>query len=136
VFGDRGLSQPENPLQFADAHGAVLQQFNDFDPVGIRQGLHDTDKVFHHYIPLLEYSDECLHLSTSIWPAALIFPGCFRHPADIRQTSGAPGVFFPALASPHGLGHFYFRQNPAGAVPANIIDDILFRVVEAVANLT
>jgi hypothetical protein len=43
-------------------------------------------------------------------------------------------VFFPTLASPHRLGHFYFRQNPAGAVPTHIIDDILLRVVEAVTN--
>lgn len=69
-----------------------------------------------------------------ILPAAHIFLGRVRHPADIRQTSGAPRVFFPTPASTHRLGHFYFRQNPAGAVPAHIINDILLRVVEAVTN--
>jgi hypothetical protein len=112
----------------------VLQQFDDFDPVGIRQGLHDSRKGFHHYIPFWEYSDERVPLSTPILPAAHIFPGRVRHPADIRQTSDAPRMFFPTLASSHRLGHFYFRQNPAGAVSAHIIDDILLRVVEAVTN--
>jgi hypothetical protein len=112
----------------------VLQQFDDFDPVGIRQGLHDSRKGFHHYIPFLEYSDGRVPLSTPILPATHFFLDRVRHPADIRQTSGAPRVFFPTPASPHRLGHFYLRQNPAGAVPANIIDDILLGVVEAVAN--
>jgi hypothetical protein len=114
----------------------MLQQFDDFDPVGICQGLHDIGKIFHHYIPFLEYSDGRVHLSTPIRSSAHIFLGRVRHPADIRQTSGAPRVLFPTLASPHRPGHFYFRQNPAGAVPAHIIDDVLFGVVEAVANLS
>jgi hypothetical protein len=45
-------------------------------------------------------------------------------------------VFFPALAAAHRFGRPYFRQNPAGAVPAHIIDDILFRMIEAVADLS
>jgi hypothetical protein len=112
----------------------MLQQFDDFDPVGICQGLHDIGKIFHHYIPFLEYSDGHVYLSTPIRSSGHIFPGRVRHPADIRQASGAPWVFFPTLASPHRPGHFDFRQNPAGAVPAHIIDDILLRVVEAVTN--
>jgi hypothetical protein len=114
----------------------MLQQFDDFDPVGICQGLHDIGKIFHHYIPYLEYSDGRVHLSTPIRSSAHIFLGRVRHPANIRQTSGAPRVLFPTLASPHRSGHFYFRQNPAVAVPAHIIDDVLFRVMETVANLS
>jgi hypothetical protein len=75
-----------------------------------------------------------VYFSTPIRSSGHIFPGRVRHPTDIRQASSAPRVFFPTLASPHRPGHFYFHQNPAGAVPAHIIDDILFRVVEAVTN--
>jgi len=53
MVGDCRLGQPENSLQFADAHGAVLQQFDDFDPVGICQGLHGICKIIHHHILFL-----------------------------------------------------------------------------------
>lgn len=77
-----------------------------------------------------------MRLSTSILSGRFIHRHRVRHPADIRQTSGTSRVFFPALASAHRLGHLYFRQNPAGAVAAHIIDDILFRMIKAVADLS
>jgi hypothetical protein len=90
--------------------------------------------MFHHYIPFLEYSGKRMRLSTPIWSEIFIHQHRVRHPADIRQASGAPGMFLPAPALAHRLGRLYFRQNPAGAVPAHIVDDILFGMVEAVAD--
>jgi hypothetical protein len=45
-------------------------------------------------------------------------------------------MLFPTPAAAHRFGRFYFRQNPTGAIPAHIVDDILFRMVEAVADLS
>jgi hypothetical protein len=75
-----------------------------------------------------------MQLSTPTWSGRFIHLHRVRHPADIRQASAAPRVFFPAPALAHRLGRLYFRQNPTGAVPAHIVDDILFGVVEAVAD--
>jgi hypothetical protein len=77
-----------------------------------------------------------MRLSTPIRSGRFIHLHRVRHPADIRQASGAPRVFFPTLAAVHRFGRLYFVQNPAGAVPKHIIDDVLFRMVEAVTDLS
>jgi len=88
-----------------------------------------------NYIPFWQYSGTSTRLSTPIRPVVYTFLRRVRHPADIRQASGPARVFFPTLAATHRFSRLYVRQNPAGAVPVHILDNVLFRMVEAVADL-
>jgi hypothetical protein len=47
VLADGGLGHLKGFPKFAHAHGAVLQYFQNFDPVGVGQCFHDFGEFFH-----------------------------------------------------------------------------------------
>jgi hypothetical protein len=44
MLGNGGLGDAQQTLQLTDAHGFVLQQFEDLDPVRIGKRFHNFDK--------------------------------------------------------------------------------------------
>ena len=52
VLGDTGLGDFKGLLKLANAHQLVLKHLDNFNPVGIRKGLHHLDKILHQHHPL------------------------------------------------------------------------------------